>query len=510
MTFRSILGHRLNFKLLSGLVALWCLAAVDSPAQTYTNLLDFNFADGAAPESTLIQATDGNLYGYTTGGGLDVCAGSCGTLFKIDDQGQLTTFYEFCSGGKLPCLDGMTPNGALIQASDGNFYGTTEQGGPNNGPNCQHGCGTIFRITPTGKLTTLYNFCSLENCADGASPAGALLQASNGKLYGETGIGGNGVQFGMGTLFELTLQGKLTTIHTFCANYPDCFDGVTPTFGLIQARNGNLYGTTAEGGGIVSGATLLYGTVFELKLDGTLTSLYSFCTSGYPTCPDGEYPVGQLVPGADGNLYGATNQGGTGHLGTIFEMSPSGSLTTIHAFQGTDGGFPAGIMRAANGAFYGSTDYEGANGEGGTLFLLNSAGMSTLYNFCSQPNCTDGSSPSVLTQGTDGVLYGTTISGGNLKACFGGCGVLFSLNDGLHPFVEADPGFGKPAGRVVLLGTNLAGTSGVSFNGTPATFQIVSKSEVITAVPAGATSGFVTVTTPTGPLTSNVPFKVIP
>ena len=108
--------------------ALWLLfAAAVSPAQTFTNLLDFNFTDGAAPESTLIQATDGNLYGYTTGGGLNVCAGSCGTLFKIDHQGKLTTFYEFCSGGKLPCLDGMTPNGALIQASDGNFYGNDDR-----------------------------------------------------------------------------------------------------------------------------------------------------------------------------------------------------------------------------------------------------------------------------------------------------------------------------------------------------------------------------------------------
>jgi len=490
--------------------AMWLLfaAAVVSPAQTFTNLLDFNFTDGAAPASTLIQATDGNLYGYTTEGGLDVCAGSCGTLFKIDDQGKLTTFYEFCKQGKLPCLDGMIPNGALIQASDGNFYGTTMQGGPNNGPNCPHGCGTIFRITPKGKLTTLYNFCSRANCADGASPEGALLQASNGKLYGETGIGGNGVQFGMGTLFELTLQGKLTTIHTFCANYPDCSDGIGPTFGLIQGRNGNLYGTAAEGGGVVNDRTLLYGTVFELKLDGTLTSIYSFCLSGYPSCPDGAYPVGQLVQATDGTFYGATNQGGTGPFGTIFKMTSSGQLTTIHAFQGTDGGFPSGIMQASNDAFYGSTDYEGANGEGGTLFLLNSVGFTTLYNFCSQSNCTDGSSPSVLTQGTDGVFYGTTSTGGNLNACFGGCGTLFSLTDGLHAFVEASPNFGKAGRKVILLGTNLAGTSSVSFHGTPATFHIVSKSEVITTVPAGATSGKIKVTTPRGTLTSNVKFRV--
>ena len=332
--------------------ALWLLfAAAVSPAQTFTNLLDFNFTDGAAPGSTLLQAMDGNLYGYTTGGGLTVCSGSCGTLFKIDDQGKLTTFYKFCAGGKLPCLDGMIPNGALIQASDGNFYGTTMQGGPNNGPNCQHGCGTIYRITPKGKLTTLYNFCSLAHCADGASPEGALLQASNGKLYGETGIGGNGVQFGMGTLFELTLQGKLTTIHTFCANYPDCSDGITPTFGLIQARNGNLYGTTEEGGGIVNDRTLLYGTVFELKLDGTLTSVYSFCLSGYPTCPDGAYPVGQLVQVADANFYGATNQGGTGQFGTIFKMTRSGQLATLHASKAQTAAIPPGSCGLATTPF---------------------------------------------------------------------------------------------------------------------------------------------------------------
>jgi uncharacterized repeat protein (TIGR03803 family) len=479
-----------------------------SPAQTFTHLLDFNFTDGSAPASNLLQATDGNLYGYTTEGGLDVCSGSCGTLFKIDDKGKLTTFYEFCRGGKLPCPDGITPNGALIQASDGNFYGTTMQGGPHNGPNCLHGCGTIFRITPKGKLTTLYSFCALANCADGASPEGALLQASNGKLYGETGIGGNGVNFGMGTIFEITLQGKLTTIHTFCANYPDCSDGIEPTFGLIQARNGNLYGTTAEGGGVVNGGPGLYGTVFELKLDGTLTSLYVFCVTGYPTCPDGEYPVGQLVQAADGTFYGLTNGGGTGHFGTIFNMTPSGQLTTIHTFEGTDGGFPEGIMQASNGAFYGSTEFDGAYGYGGTLFLLNSTGFTTLYNFCSQTNCPDGAGPSVLTQGTDGIFYGTTEVGGDLNYCFGGCGTLFSLNDGLHAFVEANPDFGKAGHKVILLGTNLTGTSGVSFHGTPATFQIVSKSEVITTVPAGATTGKITVTTPRGTLTSNVKFRV--
>ena len=483
-------------------------AAAVSRAQTFTHLLDFNFTDGSAPASNLLQATDGNLYGYTTEGGLDVCSGSCGTLFKIDDKGKLTTFYEFCRGGKLPCPDGITPNGALIQASDGNFYGTTMQGGPHNGPNCLHGCGTIFRITPKGKLTTLYSFCALANCADGASPEGALLQASNGKLYGETGIGGNGVNFGMGTIFEITLQGKLTTIHTFCANYPDCSDGIEPTFGLIQARNGNLYGTTAEGGGVVNGGPGLYGTVFELKLDGTLTSLYVFCVTGYPTCPDGEFPVGQLVQAADGTFYGLTNQGGTGHFGTIFNMTPSGQLTTIHTFEGTDGGFPEGIMQASNGAFYGSTEFDGAYGYGGTLFLLNSTGFTTLYNFCSQTNCPDGAGPSVLTQGTDGIFYGTTEVGGDLNYCFGGCGTLFSLNDGLHAFVEANPDFGKAGHKVILLGTNLTGTSGVSFHGTPATFQIVSKSEVITTVPAGATTGKITVTTPRGTLTSNVKFRV--
>ena len=211
---------------------------------------------------------------------------------------------------------------------------------------------------------------------------------------------------------------------------------------------------------------------------------------------------------ADGSFYGATNQGGTGHFGTIFKMTPSGQLTSLHTFEGTDGGFPEGIMQASNGAFYGSTEYEGANGEGGTLFLLNSTGFTTLYNFCSQSNCADGSGPSVLTQATDGIFYGTTINGGNLNVCFGGCGTLFSLNDGLHAFVEANPDFGKAGRKVILLGTNLTGTSGVSFHGTPATFQIVSKSEVMTTVPAGATSGKIKVTTPGGTLTSNVKFRV--
>jgi uncharacterized repeat protein (TIGR03803 family) len=449
-----------------------------SASQVFTNLLDFNNGDGAAPSSTMIQAKDGSLYGYTVVGGSQNCEAGCGTLFKVDPKGHLTTFYAFCSNEQFPCAHGMYPNGALIQASDGNFYGTTEQGGAHAASSCVYGCGTIFRITPAGRLTTLYSFCSQSNCADGADPEGALLQASNGRFYGETGNGGNGINMGMGTIFEFR-HGKLTTLHVFCANYPDCSDGFGPTFGLIEAGNGKLYGATALGGGVVDDQHTLYGTVFELTLGGKLTRLHSFCSQGYPQCSDGAFPIGQLVQAANGNFYGATNQAGGGALGTIFEITPAGKLTTLHTFQGTDGGFPEGVMLGSNGSFYGSTVYGGANGQGGTLFVLSSGTLTTLYNFCTQTNCTDGSEPAVLTQATSGTFFGTTIAGGAINVCLGGCGTLFSLADGLRPFVQANPGFGKVGGKIFLLGNNLTGTNNVSFHGTSASFQVVSKSEII-------------------------------
>ena len=253
--------HRFSWWKTACAVFLFCLTtAIALPAQTFTTLHMFDAADGWYPSGGLVQGTDGNLYGTTLYGGTNTsCYGtSCGTVFKITPSGTLTTLYYFCALGYPACTDGEWPAG-LVQATNGDFYGTTALGGANQ---CQlngytNGCGTIFKITPSGTLTTLYSFCAQSACPDGQSPAG-LIQATNGDFYGTTF--GGGVN-DAGTIFEMTPNGALTTLHSFCAQaFPLCPDGDQPDAGLVQATNGDFYGTTADGG--IDGN----GTIFSLSV----------------------------------------------------------------------------------------------------------------------------------------------------------------------------------------------------------------------------------------------------
>ena len=213
-------------------VFLLCAAtAIASSAQTFNTLVDFNNTNGANPFAvTLVQGTDGNLYGTTFGGGVQ----NEGTVFKITDKGALTTLYSFCI--QTNCTDGKSPGVGLVLAGNGNFYGTAAKGGA-------HGAGTVFKITPKGVLTTLYDFCPLAGCVDGSIPE-ALLQATDGNFYGLTRNGGKGNQ---GTFFKITAAGALTTLYSFCSQ-ASCADGKVPNPGLIQATDGAFYGTTFHGG----------------------------------------------------------------------------------------------------------------------------------------------------------------------------------------------------------------------------------------------------------------------
>ena len=210
-----------------------------TPKGVLTTLYSFcaqaNCADGANPNSGLVQATDGNFYGTTYFGGP---GGFSGTVYKITPKGVFTLLYGFCS--ESFCTDGQKPNAPLIQAGNGDFYGTASQGGANSS-------GTVFKITPAGKLTTLYSFCVLKLCADGEGPMGALVQATDGNFYGTTSEGGPGF---VGTVFKLTLGGKLTVLHGFSGP-----DGNSPFGGLLQATNGTFYGTTNIGGDSSFGVT---------------------------------------------------------------------------------------------------------------------------------------------------------------------------------------------------------------------------------------------------------------
>ncbi len=435
-------------------------------AQTLTTLVSFTGSNGSDPLfAPLLQGADGNLYGTTSGGG----AHGHGTVFKVTTGGTLKTLYSFCA--KSGCADGSAPYAGLIQAKDGNFYGTTEAGGTNN-------VGTIFKITTGGVLTTLHKF----NYNDGANPYAALLQATDGNFYGTTESGGAHI---LGTVFKMTPGGTLTTLHSF-----DLTDGSSPQAALIQGADGNFYSTTYNGG------TEGYGTAFKITSGGTLTTLHTFGDA------DGRGVVPGLVQASDGNFYGSAGQGGANGYGTVFMMTPQGTLTTLHSFSATDGATPNQLALGSDGKFYGTTISGGANTDG-TIFEITPQGVFTsLHNFAKS----DGADPFAgLVQDTDGKFYGTTSFGGSQNS-----GTVFRLDVGLGPFVEAVPTAGKVGAKVKILGTKLTGATSVSFNGTAAVFTVVSASEITTTVPNGATTGTIRVTTPSGTILSNAAFQVTP
>jgi uncharacterized repeat protein (TIGR03803 family) len=246
--------------------------------------------------------------------------------------------------------------------------------------------------------------------------------------------------------------------------------------------------------------------VFKITPSGKLTTLYSFC--GQANCPDSAGPDGTLIQAADGDFYGPTLGGGNNSYGTVFKITASGKLTTLYSFAGypTDGSGPSTLVQAANGNFYGATYNSGMHGCG-TVFELTPTGtLTTLHSFDHTDGC---NSFAGLLQATNGKFYGTPYFGGS-NSCSMGCGTVFSLGVGLPPFVEALPYSGKVGKNIKILGQGLTGTTAVSFNRTAASFTVKSDTYLVATIPNGATAGFVTVATPSGTLTSNRQFRVTP
>jgi uncharacterized repeat protein (TIGR03803 family) len=483
------------------IVVVFCaVSGVAAFAQTFTSIASFDFTNGAYPQSSLAQGANGDFYG-TASEGTDTQGG---TIFEITPTGAMNTVFAFCPA-RGDCRDGQDPYASLAETANGNFYGTTLYGGANR-------YGTVFEFGADGKLITLYSFCPETNsqgfCVGGASPYGSLVQGYDGDYYGTTLLGGAGVADNSncgnacGTIFKITPTGTFTALYSFCS-LTNCADGREALAGLVRATDGKFYGTTI-GGGANNG-----GTIFSIAPAGRLTTLYSFCSK--PSCADGSAPYAPLVQAADGNFYGTTEIGGASDDGTVFEMTPAGKLTTLYSFCSqtgcADGRSPeAGLIQATDGNFYGTTTGGGAYGEG-TIFEVSPLGiLTTLYSFCSQPECADGAgSTGALVQGTDGNFYGTTRDGGGF-----GEGTVFSLSTGLASFVKTLPTARAAGGNVTILGNNLTGATSVTFNGAAATLITVSDTAITTTVPTGATTGPVAVVTPSGTLTSNVPFQVIP
>ena len=445
-------------------------------AQTFSVLYNFGTKSGDpwGPQNAGIvaQGRDGNLYTTALHGGTS----GFGTVFKITPGGSLTMLYSFDGA------QGETPYGGLTLGTDGNFYGTTYYGGTSN-------AGTVFKVTPSGSLTVLYSF---TNGNDGAYPLAPPTQGTDGNFYGTTSQFNDG---GPGSLYKITPSGKFKTLYHF-----DVTHGSDPFAPLALGTDGNFYGTTNIGGS--DG----FGEVFKVTPSGKLTVLYNFDNT------HGSYPVGPLVQGSDGSFYGTASSGGGANGGVVFKITVTGKYTVLRNInKSTDGFQPyAGLVQATDGNFYGANSAGGTGNDGAIFKISPTNAYKVLYDF----DGTEGSTPLVtLLQHTSGALYGDTEVGGTGSAspCTPGqCGVFYSLNLGLKPFVTLVSTFGKVGLTVEILGQGFTGTKGVSFNGTAATFKVVSSTYLTATVPSGATTGSVTVTTPVGKLTSNKVFRVTP
>ncbi len=364
----------------------------------FTSLYNFGATgtDGKVPFGGLVQGADSNFYGTTSLGGTSDGADK-GSVFKITPSGSLTSIYAFLNNGN----DGTNPNAGLVLGASGSFYGTTQLGGVNS-------AGTVFQVTPSGSETVIHAF---NEPVDGAYPECTLDMAANGDFYGVTS--GNPTENDYGTFFQLTPSNALTTPYVFSssATAPS-----SPEFGVAQGSDGSFYGVTSTGG------QYGYGAVYKVTASGTAATLYSFSDQS-----DGGSPYGGLALGADGNFYGTTSDDGSNESGTVFKITPSGTLTTLYTFTPDNGGNADGsgpsttLLLGTDGNFYGMTSFGGTSDDGVVFKITPTGTLTTLYSFTGG---TDGANPfnNALVEGTDGALYGLVSSGGT-----SGYGTVFKL-----------------------------------------------------------------------------------
>ncbi|WP_348263933.1 hypothetical protein P8935_05205 [Telmatobacter sp. DSM 110680] len=442
--------------------AVATVAIVSGP--TISTLHSFNHGtEGANPWGAPIVGSDGNLYGATQAGGNLSCSyisslNGCGTLYKSDLSGALTTLHSF-SGS-----DGAYPVSSLLEVSNGVFYGTTDFGGSNtsqcvvSGTTVQSGCGTVFKFDSTAGFNSVFSFGPYFSPA-GAGPIASFIQANDGTLYGANDVGGSSTctgsingqsRSGCGAIFAIKSSSGITGVHTFSGT-----EGAFPAASLLSQPDGYFYGVTGAGGNTTCSSydTPGCGTVYQLSSSGTIKTLHSFSSK------DGAYPHSSLIRGSDGELYGTTEFGGTtscsggaqwSGCGTAFKIDTAGNFSSLHSFSGPDGAYPNGLMLANDGFFYGTTNGGGNSsctgdfGPGcGTVFRMDSLGnVTVLYTFNGQ---SDGADPtSAVVQGPDGALYGTAEYGGlyddGTIYRVSNLNILASNSHGLHSqSIEANP-----------------------------------------------------------------------
>jgi uncharacterized repeat protein (TIGR03803 family) len=527
------------------LVLLCVATAAASPAATkFKTLVSVDVKNGINPIA-VVQGLDGNLYGITNEGGANLTCNEkgvgCGEVFKMTPAGGLTVLYSFCAQSN--CTDGAYPNAPLLLANSGNFYGTTSEGG-------SHGGGTLFEITAAGKMTIIYNFCALNGCSDGLSPSAPLIQAKDGNFYGtsagnenaggnifkitpggklktlhslpggwpESGLvqGTDGNFYGTmtgrsgffdGEVYKITPSGTMTTVYDFCQE-ANCTDGAFPYGSLVQGANGDFYGTTSGGGANGDGE------VYEVSAAGKLTVLHSF---DYETQGNlGSAPGTGLVLATDGNFYGTTTQGGEGCVfgcGTIFKMTPAGKTTTLHEFTGPDGTSPEALFPDTSGAFFGvaSTGGNDACGGGcGTIYSL-STGITPFVSLLPSYGKV-GNTIDILGQGFTGatgvsfdgvaakfdnvsdtyltaVVPSGALTGTVTVATFTASYKSSQIFLVTPQFTSFSPASGVVGSTVTFTGVSLTQTTSVTIGGKSAVFKVASDTKVTATVPAGAKTG---------------------
>jgi uncharacterized repeat protein (TIGR03803 family) len=405
-----------------------------------TTVHAFHGSDGGWPHSGLIKASDGLLYGTTRGGG----AAGFGTVFRLDALEDLTTLHSFDEQ-----VDGLFPFASLVQATDGALYGTTA----GNGYGGPYAAGIIFRITPSGGFSTVYNF----ETTNLAQPRTALVQASNGKLYGTTTAAEKlGGQWSVpGAAFRVEVDNIITVLHTF-----GWTDGAYPASAVTPAADGSLYGST-DAGGVDN-----LGTLWRLDPDGNIGTLHSFSGA------DGAVPQ-RIIESTDGKLYGSTLLGGWG-VGTVFSLSPDGDVTPLHDFGGSvEGGFPSDLIEGSDGKFYGTCQYGGEEDSGFIFRIDDSGDFTVVAEF--EADITGSTPYAGLLQGADGNFYGTTIGGGDQ-----GSGTVFRLDSqgnlaSLHSF--SGPDGAAPYGGLMQANLLFGTTSGGGESGFGTVFRISSEGE---------------------------------